>query len=266
MSQVLMNLCLNARDAMPSGGRLVVQTDNVEVDERHRRGHLEARTGSFIRMRVEDTGHGIPPELRARIFEPFFTTKEPGKGTGLGLAMVFGIVKQHQGWVECESEPGQGARFDIYLPRSPAAGRHAATAAARTKPSRGSETILLVDDELSLRNLGRAILERYGYQVLLAENGIQALEIYRDSGDQIDLVILDLTMPRLSGVDTLRQLMDMDPDIRVILASGYSAEHVLTSKDDRTLGFISKPYCADELANAVRAALDRSTASQTCVN
>jgi PAS domain S-box-containing protein len=257
MTQVLMNLCLNARDAMPDGGRLQLETENVVLDAGAVRLHLEARPGEFVRLRVSDTGHGIAPETRAHLFEPFFTTKGPGKGTGLGLAMVFGIVKQHRGWIEFASEVNQGTRFDIYLPRE-ALTIPAATAPANPeKACRGTETVLLVDDEPMIRNLGRTILQQYGYRVLLAEDGQGAVELYPRHPERIDLVILDLTMPRLSGSDTFQRLLEIDPQVRVLFASGYSAEHAPVLEHDRIVGFIGKPYRPADLARMVRAALDR---------
>jgi CheY-like chemotaxis protein len=218
---------------------------------------LDARPGEYIRLRVSDTGHGIPPEIRSRIFEPFFTTKRPGQGTGLGLAMVFGIIKQHQGWIDCYSEVGQGTRFDIYLPRfqqgSPAVSEPVPVPAANG----GSETVLLVDDEAMIRNLGRTILQRNGYEVMVAEDGQEAVELFQQHHARIDLVILDLTMPRLSGRDTLRELRQIVPDVAVLFASGYSAEQVTEAERDAVLGFINKPYRPQELATTVRAALNK---------
>lgn len=260
INQVLMNLCLNARDAMPDGGTLCLETANVVLDEEYARLHLEARPGEFVRLRVSDTGHGIPPEIRSRIFEPFFTTKQPGQGTGLGLAMVFGIVQQHQGWIECSSEVKRGTRFDIYLARFRSSQPAVALQPVEPDPAGGSETILLVDDEPMIRNLGNTILQRYGYRVLLAEDGLDALEIYRREKQHIDLVILDLTMPRLSGRDALHQLLQIDPDVHVLFASGYSSEHVTETEKEGVLGFINKPYRPQELAGTVRAVLDRSKA------
>src|SRR5207245_10872225 len=158
--------------------------------------HWDARAGDFVRLRVRDTGEGIPEDVLPRIFEPFFTTKGPGKGTGLGLAMVFGIIKQHQGWIECSSQMGEGTCFDIYLPRYSGAAEGSPATALPAAPRPGSETVLLVDDEAMIRNLGRMILQRYGYQVLLAEDGVDALNVYRIKHDEINPVLPDLTMPR----------------------------------------------------------------------
>jgi PAS domain S-box-containing protein len=256
VNQVLMNLCINARDAMPAGGTLHLETANVVLGDDAVRLRLEARAGEFVRLRVQDSGTGISPEVMPRIYEPFFTTKEPGRGTGLGLAMVFGIVKQHRGWLECASRSGEGTRFEVYLPRSVAQPGPAADRPNRS-PCQGHETILLVDDEAMIRNLGRTILQGYGYRVQLAEDGLAAVELYRRERGHIDLVVLDLTMPRLSGQDTLRQLVQIDAGVRVLFASGYSAEHIAGPSGDHVLGFVGKPYCPQELALAVRTALDR---------
>jgi len=259
ISQVLINLCLNARDAIPESGLISLQAENAVIDADYVRQHVEARRGDFVRLRVSDTGAGIPTEIRPRIFEPFFTTKGAGKGTGLGLAMVFGIVQQHQGWIECASEVGQGTRFDIYLPRHGTWTAVGATPAATGQaPRGGTETILLADDEPMIRNLGRTILQRYGYRVLLAEDGLEAVDIYREKADSIDLVILDLTMPRLSGLDAFRQLQQFDPGVRVVFASGYSAQHLTPGHHERIAGFISKPFRPEKLAQTVREALDRA--------
>ncbi|MBY0523871.1 MAG: PAS domain S-box protein [Gemmataceae bacterium] len=261
MNQVLMNLCINARDAMPEGGRLLLRTENISLDETSQRQQLEARPGSFVRLRVQDTGQGIPADVLPRIFEPFFTTKGPGKGTGLGLAMVYGIVKQHQGWIECQSTVGKGTFFDIYLPRISNSVVRTGTRTAPVVTGRGSETIMLVDDEAVIRNVGRAILQRHGYHVVLAEDGQQALEIYQKEKDRISLVILDLTMPRLSGKDTLRQLLLINPLIPVILSSGYSADHIPEIGKEGVYGFVNKPYRPQDLTAAVRVALDRVKAA-----
>jgi two-component system, cell cycle sensor histidine kinase and response regulator CckA len=255
INQVVMNLCLNARDAMPEGGRLSLEAANAAVDEEQARAHAGARRGEYVRLRVRDTGRGIAADVLPYIFEPFFTTKGVGKGTGLGLAVVFGIVQQHQGWIECTSVVGSGACFDIYLPRSGGAPATAAVVAAPPAPL-GSETVLLADDDAALRSLGRVILSRYGYEVLLAEDGQQAVDVYRREKDRIALVILDLTMPRLSGRDALRRLLEINPQVRVLLASGYSTEQGAEAGAEGVLGFVTKPYGERDLAAAVRGALD----------
>jgi PAS domain S-box-containing protein len=257
MNQVLMNLCLNARDAMPKGGRLRLETSNGVLDEDYARLHLEARPGEFVRLRVEDTGHGIPPEVRQRIFEPFFTTKEPGKGTGLGLAMVFGIIKQHQGWIDCYSEVDRGTRFDIYLPRYQRPDETAPGTAAAPLPLQGHETILLVDDEAMIRTLGQNILQSYGYRVLVAEDGARAVDIYHREQPHIDLVLLDVTMPGLSGREASQQLLQINPEVRIVFASGYSAEEIAQWPGEHVQGFVRKPYLPEELAQAVRARLEK---------
>jgi PAS domain S-box-containing protein len=261
MNQVLMNLCLNARDAMPKGGRLRIETRNGVLDEEYARRHAEARPGEFVRLRVEDTGHGMASEVRQRIFEPFFTTKEPGRGTGLGLAMVFGIVRQHKGWIDCYSEVGRGTKFDIYLPRYKPRREPVPGFAASQAPAGGHETILLVDDEPMIRSLGQNILESFGYQVILAEDGAKAVEIFRRDWQRIDLVILDLTMPGLAGRDAYEQLVQINPAVRVLFASGYSGEEIAQVPDHRVQGFVRKPYLPEQLAQAVRASLPMQGAS-----
>jgi two-component system cell cycle sensor histidine kinase/response regulator CckA len=288
MSQVLMNLCLNARDAvqtrldggatrsqgakdqdaetadaedfddpLPSTPTILLDTANVVLTAENVCDHVQARPGEFVRLRVRDNGTGIPPEAQAHIFEPFFTTKGLGKGTGLGLAMVFGIVQQHRGWIECHSVVNRGTRFDIYLPRHHAALAPSAALGQQRKPSGGTETILLVDDEALVRNLGRTILESFGYRVLLANDGQQAIDVYQRERQRIQLILLDLTMPRVSGRDALRQLREINPDVRVLFASGYSAEHLSAEDHEQIAGFVSKPYRPDDLARAIRTALDR---------
>jgi PAS domain S-box-containing protein len=255
INQLLMNLCLNARDAMPQGGCLRLEAANIVIDERAAQRSLEARPGAFVRLAVVDNGHGIPAALLPRIFDPFFTTKEIGRGTGLGLATVLGIVRQHRGWIECTSAVGQGTRFDVYLPRGLEQPPTMPTATAPEAAAPGGEMILLADDDPALRQLGRTILERHGYCVLVADDGQQAVEIYRERWRQIDLVILDLTMPRLSGREALERLRQINPAARVLLASGYAAG--LEPSTLPVYGLLDKPYRAPDLARLVRDALDR---------
>jgi CheY-like chemotaxis protein len=255
VNQVLMNLCLNARDAMPQGGALILETANRTIDAGQRLA-LDGRPGDFTHLRVRDTGCGMPPEVQEHIFEPFFTTKEPGQGTGLGLAMVFGIVKQHRGWIECHSRVGEGTTFDVYLPRL-AAPVPAAAAPEADEVRGGSETILLADDEMVVSRLGQTILERHGYRVLNAADGAEALDLYRRQPEEIDLVILDLAMPRLSGPETLQELRKINPGVSVLISSGYATEEELRAVERAgVLGFVAKPYRPLDLARRVRAALD----------
>jgi PAS domain S-box-containing protein len=255
VNQILLNLCLNARDAMPHGGWLTIGSSVVNLTDADALGRAGARAGRFVRLTVRDTGIGIPPEARDHVFEPFFTTKEPGKGTGLGLAMVHGIVQQHEGWIEFSSEVGAGTRFDIFLPcAARAIAAEEATGAADS--SRGRETILLADDEPLLRNLGRTILERHGYRVLLAADGQEAVELFCREPGAVDLAILDVTMPRLSGREAARLIVTARPSMKLLLASAYAADTNSALGEPGVRGFISKPYRPNELASAVRAALD----------
>ena len=228
-----MNLCLNACDAMPEGGGLLLEASNQTVADDHIHDRVEARAGLFVRLRVADTGVGISVENLPRIFDPFFTTKQLGKGTGLGLAMVFGIVKQHDGWIECRSEAGRGACFDVYLPRLAEGATVDASppsAPSATLKSGLGQSVLLVDDNEMFASLGGAILRQHGYNVLLAEDGPDAVEVFQREAGRIDLVVLDMTMPRLSGREALERLRRIDPGVRVLFASGYSADQ-LTEAD-----------------------------------
>ncbi len=244
--QVLVNLCVNARDAMLHGGRLSLATANRLLDEKYSRAHPEARPGEFVMCSVSDTGTGIAPETLGRIFEPFFTTKEVGKGTGLGLAMVYGIVSQHQGWVSVDSAPGRGSTFSVFLPRSKV-GRTPEITAPAASAEAVIGTILLVDDEELILALGRSILESAGHRVLEARDGEQALDVFRRFRPDIDLVVLDVVMPRRSGRDVLRELHNIAPEVPVVLTSGYSWEG---PEEVSVLGarrFIQKPYKPDQL-------------------
>ena len=257
LNQVLMNLCINASDAMPEGGLLRLETTNVTVDEEHTHAWVEARAGSFVRLRVADTGTGIEAEHMSRIFDPFFTTKQPGKGTGLGLAMVFGIVKQHEGWIECASEAGRGACFDVYLPllKASEGGAEQAIAPSAALTAGRGELVLLADDGEMLRSLGATILSHHGYQVLLAADGQEAVEVYEREGGAIELVILDMTMPRMSGREALQRLKQINPGVRVLFASGYSADQLTEADRTQIMGFVAKPYRERDLIQAVQDAL-----------
>jgi PAS domain S-box-containing protein len=263
MNQVVMNLCLNARDAIAGAGRVVVETANVEIGaETAINCPADASCGPHVRLRVSDTGCGMTEEVKARIFEPFFTTKEVGKGTGLGLAMVFAIVKQHDGWIECHSQPTRGTFFDVYLPRSEAPVTPApAPPRAETAGRYGRETVLIADDEPMIRRLASLVLQRSGYTVLEAEDGRQAVEVFARERDRIDLVLLDLTMPQLSGQEAFRQMRLIDPGVKAIFASGYAADVVGGEEQELVLGFVKKPYRPDDLVRAVQEALEKAAAT-----
>jgi two-component system, cell cycle sensor histidine kinase and response regulator CckA len=266
LGQVFMNMAVNAKDAMPHGGRLILRSGNRKLSASDLRAHPEIDPGDFVCLSVQDEGDGIPLEVQAKIFEPFFTTKEPGKGTGLGLATSFGIVKQLGGWIDFQSEPGKGTCFDIYLPRSKAAEAGDTSALLATSvgepqlaPSRKGETILLVDDEALVRRIGRTLLTKLGYEILEASDGLEALEICREKGDSIGLVLLDLTMPNLTGKETFARLHEMLPDLPVLICSGYLVDLNEFTQECGACpdGFVQKPYSFGDMAEMVRKTLDR---------
>ena len=259
VEQVIMNLAVNARDAMPKGGMLLIQTDAVHLDEDYAQAHAEARPGKFVCLRVTDTGYGMDSLTLARIFEPFFTTKEVGKGTGLGLATVYGIVKQHEGWIEVASTLGSGTTFTIFFPCCD--DTHFSKSTAIEPPTElrgGSETILMVEDEPVLRELARVILEDCGYKILEAASGREAIEVWDRHAAPIDLLLTDMVMPEgVSGMDLAHKLHATNPGLKIVFASGYSMDDL----DDSFLRqghavFLQKPYTHLTLAKAVRDALD----------
>jgi len=259
MEQVLMNLAVNARDAMPRGGTLTIATEHIAIADAAARHHPAARTGEFIGLSVRDTGCGIPAENLPRIFEPFFTTKEVGQGTGLGLAMVFGIVQQHQGWIEVESVVGAGTCFRILLPTVPnVVATRGTSHPLKTATSRGSETLLLVEDEPAVREFAAAVLGGAGYRVLQAHSGVDALEVWKWHASRIALLVTDLVMPDgLGGVELAARLRKEKPALRVVLTSGYPNESIGAEfRPPAGTLFIQKPYKPQELAQVVRDALD----------
>jgi CheY-like chemotaxis protein len=258
MEQVLLNLAVNARDAMPRGGQLAVRISIVEINEAHVSRHLEARAGRFICVSKSDTGCGIPAENLPRIFEPFFTTKEIGKGTGLGLATVYGIVKQHQGWIEVESAVGKGTTFRIYIPYIGTAQVETEKPAAQVAVRGGAETILLVEDETPVRELVASVLQKYGYNILQAATGAEAVEVWRGNKDEIALLLTDLIMPGgMNGRELAEILRAERPKLKVVFTSGYSAD--IVGKDfklESDTNFLQKPYHPQALALNVRRCLD----------
>lgn len=260
MQQILMNLCVNARDAMPDGGMMTVRTSNCTLTEAERSGHAETRPGRFACLTVEDTGSGIPAEVLPRIFEPFFTTKEVGKGTGLGLAMVYGIAKSHNGWVQVSSELGRGTVFTVFIPATEAAVTEE-KAQVVTVPG-GHETILVVDDEELVLGLARTILERHGYAVLTAYDGLDALDVFQANADRVDAIVLDLNMPRMTGLEAIPRMREIRPDVPIIISSGYRADAEARSAiESGAAGVVQKPYSPSVMALAVRKALDARRAA-----
>ncbi|MCX5863363.1 MAG: PAS domain S-box protein [Deltaproteobacteria bacterium] len=256
VGQILMNLGVNARDAMPDGGTLTVETANVELDEDYCATHLEVKPGRYVALSVSDSGHGMDKETLSHIFEPFFTTKEAGKGTGLGLATVYGIVKQHDGHILCYSEPGHGTTFKIYLP-SIQTEEESETQTEEMPIPGGTETILLVEDEEVLRELGTELLNDFGYEVITAGNGREALEIYQRERERIALVILDLIMPEMDGKQCLVEILGVDPKARILIASGYSQNGPIKRTSlTGARGFVEKPYNMRELLETIREVLD----------
>ncbi len=260
LEQVLLNLAVNARDAMPEGGQLLLQTAATTLDPQEVAAHPESVAGRHVCLRVTDTGCGIASDNLPRIFDPFFTTKEVGKGTGLGLATVYGIIKQHRGWIEVTSEIGQGTAFLIYLPAEEGSTATQRTLAAAQELPRGHEVILVVEDEPAVRLLVSNLLQRCGYTVLVAESGIAALEVWKDHQDRIQLLLTDMVMPDgMSGRELARRLQQEKPDFKTIYTSGYSAA---TTNEVPPLtegvNFLQKPYPPYHLAKTVRAFLDRA--------
>ncbi|HKQ67354.1 MAG TPA: GAF domain-containing protein, partial [Methylomirabilota bacterium] len=260
LEQILMNLTINARDAMPRGGRLTIETANVELDETFVREHPGAASGPHLRLAVSDDGVGMSAEIQARIFEPFFTTKDKGRGTGLGLSMVYGIVKQHGGYIDVRSEEGRGTTFEIYLPCAgdlddarPEQGPE------RAIEARGSETILLVEDEGDVRELAREILEMAGYTVFEAGRGDEALRLCLDAAKPIDLLLTDVVMPQMSGPELARRILELRPGTKVVYMSGYTDDalghHGVLDPD---IVLLPKPFTPESLMQHLRLALDGS--------
>ena len=257
LEQIVLNLAVNARDAMPHGGTLTIETENVELDEAYASSHFSVKPGPYVALRVSDTGTGMPPEVQARLFEPFFTTKQAGKGTGLGLATVHGIVLRAGGTIGVYSEVGKGTTFAVYLPRA-GAGEEVAPARRPLERARGKgETVLVVEDSDGLRELCRRILERRGYVVLLAANVREALDRFASHGS-IDLMLTDVVMPGGSGPELARRLGMRQPGLKVLYMSGYT-EDAITHHGvlDPGVAFLHKPFTAEGLDRKIRDVLDR---------
>jgi nitrogen-specific signal transduction histidine kinase/ActR/RegA family two-component response regulator len=260
LEQVIVNLALNARDAMPDGGQLTIETANVELDAAYASTHAEVTPGPFVLLAVSDTGSGMALETQGHAFEPFFTTKEPGKGTGMGLATVFGIVKQSGGSIYLYSEPGHGTTFRIYLPRVDEAPVPAAGEPVEVRPApSGTETILLVEDEPAVRAFAERVLAEQGYTVLSAADALAALALAAAHAGQIELLVTDVIMPGLQGHQLAERLAAERPDLRVLYVSGFTESSVIHQGVlGADVAFLPKPFSAEALGRAVRQALDKS--------
>ena len=256
MEQVIMNLAINARDAMPQGGKLTLQTRNAFLDEQYAQGAPEVQPGRYVMLAVTDTGSGMDAYTKAHLFEPFFTTKDLGRGTGLGLATVYGVVKQSGGYIYVYSEPGHGTTFKVYLPEvmapeSPRASSESADLAA------GTETVLLVEDDDHVRAFSRLMLQTSGYTVLEAADGAEAIQLCEHDPRPIDLLLTDAIMPRISGRVLAERMIHSRPGIKVLFMSGHTEDHVLrTGVLAAEMAFIQKPFTGSELTRKVREVLD----------
>jgi CheY-like chemotaxis protein len=252
-----MNLCVNARDAMPQGGKLTIAAEHKVLDETYARMHPDARPGRYVVLRVIDTGMGIAPEILDRIFDPFFTTKEIGKGTGLGLATVLGIVKSHGGFLAVTSEVAKGTQFSVYLPAAETGAPGAQEEKQRPARCGHGELILVVDDEAPIRAVMTAVLEAHGYRVQAVQEGAEALGFYAQHREEVQLIITDMMMPGMDGAATIRALRQINPTVRVLATSGMAGRPSPASLTQAAgaQGFLAKPYTSEELVTAVREVL-----------
>jgi PAS domain S-box-containing protein len=252
LHQVLMNLCVNARDAMPGGGSLTIAAENIYLDETYARMNFEAKQGRYVVIRVADTGTGMPPEVIEKIYEPFFTTKEQGKGTGLGLPSIRGIVKGHGGFIDVYSEVGKGTEFRIYIPAATSVEVKPSEVDPAGLPVGRGEMILVVDDEAPLLEIAKGALETNGYRVLTASDGTEALAIYSEHKKEIDAVLMDMMMPYLDGPSTIRALQKLDPGIKIIASSGLSSnDKLFEAVNEGVRTFLRKPYTTEKLLTAL---------------
>jgi two-component system cell cycle sensor histidine kinase/response regulator CckA len=259
MEQVLLNLVVNARDAMANGGAITITTENVTLGSEASDWPMPVAPGDYALLTVSDTGVGMSDEVQAHIFEPFFTTKEPGKGTGLGLSTVYGIVDQMEGSIRVRSQLDRGTSFAIYLPAIPGSVPAPPAEPAPAEPARSSETILLVEDEPAVRRLARRALEAQGFRILEAGNGHEALELCEKHVTELDMLLTDVVMPRMSGVELASRLTAIDPSLRVLYMSGYTEDALgqrgVLSPDT---AFLNKPFTPATLLEAVRGVLDKA--------
>ncbi len=256
--QILLNLCVNARDAMPQGGGLTVEVQNCVLDAHYAAMNAQAKAGNYVQIRVTDTGTGMPREVIDKIFEPFFTTKEVGKGTGLGLSTVMAIVKSHGGFVNVYSEPGQGTTFKVYLPAVEASEEGRRKLTQRLISPRGNgETVLVIDDEASILTITSQTLQAFGYRVLTATDGAHALSVYTEHKNEIAVVLTDMMMPIMDGLSMIHVLLRMNPAVKIIAASGLTTNGNLAKSSELNVKhFLTKPYTAETLLTTLRTTLD----------
>jgi CheY-like chemotaxis protein len=256
IDQVMMNLATNARDSMPDGGTLTISTQLTEIDDEFKRMHGYGEPGIYALIAVEDTGLGMDDETKQRIFEPFFTTKEVGRGTGLGLAIIYGIVKQHNGYIDVYSELGRGTIFRIYLPVVELTADEALS--AEYIPMKGgTETILLVEDESALRTVTKTVLEKFGYTVIEAVDGVEAVDKFKEHKDKISLVLLDVVMPNKNGKEAYQEILAIRPDVQAIFLSGYASNSIVKKILDEGWELLLKPVAPKELLRKIRKVLGR---------
>jgi CheY-like chemotaxis protein len=251
--QVLTNICINARDAMPTGGTLTISAQNVSIDENYARMNLDSEPGNFVMLTISDTGTGMTPDVMQRIYDPFFTTKEIGKGTGLGLSTTLTIVESHGGFINVYSEIRQGSRFTIYIPSAETESVAVESSEKNNLPSGKNELILVVDDEENIRKVIDATLERYGYRVILAADGTDAIALYAQHRDEIAVVVTDIAMPYMDGEALIRALKKLNPDIKVIAMSGLISPDQTAELRNLNVGdFLSKPFTAESLLTTLK--------------
>ncbi len=256
IEQVLLNLTVNASDAMPQGGKLTIETQNITVDEGYAHKRPPIKPGRYVQLVVTDTGHGMDTATKSRIFEPFFTTKEPGKGTGLGLATVYGVVRQSGGFIWVETSPGNGARFEIYLPRAVEKKKNVSRERPSAKPARGYETVLVVEDEEQVRTLASEFLRAAGYNVLTARDGIEALEVSKRRGSSIQLLLTDVVMPKMRGPELAQTLKSQIPSLLVVYMSGYLEQDTCSGEILEKATVLQKPFSRDALVRQIGEAFE----------
>jgi two-component system, cell cycle sensor histidine kinase and response regulator CckA len=257
IEQILMNLAVNAQHAMPEGGRLTIETQNVALDREYCTSHLGAKAGEYVILAVSDNGIGMDRETMDRMYDPFFTTKKGRLGSGLGLSMVYGIVKSHGGYIMCYSEPGRGAAFKIYFPALCTYRRHETAEKHVDELHGGKETILVIDDNQAVRQFAEHVISGFGYKVLTADSGEEALSLYKADAGAIDLLVLDLDMPGMGGTKCLEELIRIDPGVKVVVASGLSPDgKVRKILESGTGTFIGKPFQVSQIIPKIRDVLD----------